>query len=118
MSLRLLAVLIALSLSACATHTVKDDAPASDLDAYQANVTRHSTPTRLPNGKSYCLEDAATEDAQDTCAGHLEDALFVANTKVQTLRTMAEKFVARLKLARNPCGFWKRTFKPDECRVD
>lgn len=72
----------------------------------------------LPNGKEYCLELAKTENAQDDCAGDLEDGLFTANRALQRVDTMADKFVRRLKLQRNPCGFWKRTFKRSECQIE
>lgn len=64
------------------------------------------------------MEDARTEDAQDTCAGHLEDALFKANEKVEALVEMADKLVQRLKLARNPCGVFEKMFRSDRCKIE
>lgn len=103
MNLRLLLVLIVLFLSACGTRTVRDDSPASDLDALVSSVSRDLQPRLLPNGKEYCAELATTERAQDECMGDLEDVVFVSNRDKErglgTLRTGVE----RLKLARAPC---------------
>jgi len=116
MNLKLLPVLIVLCLPACATHTVKDDSPASDVDALVANVRKTTAPTLLPNGKEYCLEDADTEDEQDACAGDLEDAVYIGNRKGEQTRKTVEDFARAERLRRNPCGFWKRTFQPASCR--
>lgn len=117
MNLRLLCVLIALFLTACGTTIAKDDAPASDLDAYVLSVKRGSQPVMLDNGKDYCMELSDTEDAQDDCGGDLEDALYTANKKLLQLYKDAVKFTDRLRLARNPCGFLARTFRVDRCRI-
>jgi hypothetical protein len=86
------------------------------VDALVANVRKTTRPTLLPNGKEYCLEDAATEEAQDICGGNLEDAVYVGNRKgEQTFKTV-EDYARAEKLRRNPCGFWKRVFQPAQCR--
>lgn len=117
MNLKLLIVLTAVCLTACAPRIVRDDSPASDLDAYKANVVRQGTMTLLPNGKTYCAEDAATEDAQDACMGNLEDALYRSDQKVARLVDLAYKFVERLRLARNPCSWWERVRGVDRCKA-
>lgn len=113
----LLLVLTVLCLQACGTRTVKDDSPASDLDALVQGAERNLRPTLLPNGKEYCLEDARTEAQQDTCAGDLEDALWSSNRDkeraVRDIRTGTQ----RIKLSRNPCGVFGRVFRSNECRV-
>lgn len=109
MNRKLLIVPIVLFLSACGARTVKDDAPASDLDALVSNVRKDAKPVRLPNGKTYCLELAATEDEQDDCAGDLEDALFVANKRLASVLDTVVEFVGLDKLRRNPCSWWQRT---------
>jgi len=116
MNLKLLSVLIALSLSACATHTVTDDAPASDLDALVANVRSDSRPTLLKNGKEYCMEDAVDEDAQDECAGDLEDGLFGANRKLERIFNSVLSFANRQRLQRNPCSRWEKLTRNARCK--
>lgn len=116
MNLKLLLVLTVLCLSGCGTHSVKDDSPASDLDALVSSVSRDLKPTLLPNGREYCAELARTERAQDECMGDLEDALYTSNRdKLRasgTLRTGAK----RIEQARNPCGWWARLTQRARCR--
>lgn len=108
-------VLIVLSLTACVQQPVKDASPASDLDAYLANVKREGKIRTLPNGKTYCVEDALTEKAQDECATDLEDTLFKANRGLTALVRRAEDFVHALKLQRNPCSWWERVRRVPRC---
>lgn len=110
MNLKLLPVLFVLCLSACGTHIVKDDAPASDLDVLRANVRKTTTPTLLPSGKEYCAELAVTEDANDDCTGDLEDALFTANRKAELTWDTVSKFIHDELQRRLPCGFFARVF--------
>ena len=115
MNLKLLIVLTAAFLTACAPHSVKDDSPASDLDVLVANVTKTTQPTLLPNGREYCAELAVDEDAQDDCMGDLEDALYAANRKAErTLRTVTD-YAARERLRRNPCSWWEKLIRRDRC---
>lgn len=72
------------------------------------NVRATTDRVLLPGGVGYCLEDAATEDAQDECAGDLEDALFNANRKLDRTRLTVERFVVGEKRRRQPCGWWRR----------
>ncbi len=116
MNLKLLLVLCVLFLSACGTHTVKDASPASDLDVLVANVAKTTRPTLLPNGKEYCAELAATEDAQDDCTGDLEDALYNSNRNGQRTKQTVDNFVARERLRRNPCAWWERVVRRDRCK--
>ena len=116
MNLKLLLVLCAMFLTACATPTVKDDAPASDLDVLVANVAKTTRPTLLPNGKEYCAELATTEDEQDDCMGDLEDALYNANRNGQRTKQTVDNFVARDRLRRNPCNVFQRAFLK-RCKV-
>lgn len=117
MNLKLLIVLLAVFLTACSMRSVKDDSPASDLDALVANVAKTTRPTLLPNGKEYCAESATTEDAQDDCAGDLEDALYNANRNGERTLTTVERYAARERLRRNPCSWWERLTRRDRCTV-
>lgn len=111
-----LIVVLALCLPACATRTVKDDSPASDLDAYVANVKRVGKPVMLPNGKDYCAELARTDEEQDECTGDLEDGLFSANKIILNLVWQAVQFTERQRLVRDPCNLVERLFTPSQCR--
>lgn len=110
MNPRLLVALVGLSLTACGPRIVKDDAPASDLDALVSNVRKTTAPTLLPNGKEYCAELARTEAEQDDCMGDLEDALYNSNRKGERTASTVEKFATRERLRRNPCNWFGRTF--------
>lgn len=83
----------------------------------QSGMKRILAPRTLPNGKTYCLELATTQEAQDECAGDLEDAFFLSEQDKRSGIALFDKFMARLKLARNPCGFWARTFNRERCNV-
>lgn len=115
--LLLVTAVLVLFLTACAAHSVKDDSPASDLDAYLSNVKENSRDRKLPNGKIYCAELATTESAQDDCMGDLEDTLFLAEKDKDNLFILADKFVLRLKLVRNPCSHWERLIRSKRCTV-
>lgn len=118
MNLKLLLVLSAVLLTGCASPSVRDDSPASDLDALVASVRPDLVKTLLPNGKEYCAELATTERQQDDCLGDLEDGLFSANKdKDRALRTLL-KGVARLKLARNPCRWYQLTCRREARALD
>ena len=118
MNLKLLFVILALCLLPACAHSVKDDSPASDLDALVANAKRDLRKTTLPNGKEYCAEDAVLDEDKDKCTADLEDGLFNSNKdKALGLRNI-EKGVKRIKLALNPCGFWKRLFRDQSCVVE
>ena len=107
MNLKLVLVLIALSLTACAGHTARDDSPDSDLVALETSVARDLRPRLLPSGKEYCAELATTEAQQDDCMGDLEDGLFASNRDKERAKSTLHKAIERLKLARNPCGFFE-----------
>lgn len=118
MNLKLLLVLIVLCLSACGTRTVKDDSPASDLDALVSSVSRDLRPRLLPNGREYCAELARTERQHDECTGDLEDALFSANRDKERADKTLRTGVERIKLSRNPCGKVARFFRLARCNVE
>jgi hypothetical protein len=103
----LLPVLLALSLPACGTHSVRDDSPSSDLDALVQTVTRQLPNRTLPNGRQYCAELATTEAEQDECLGDLEalNLLRVRDREraLQQLRTGAN----RIKATRMACSWWQ-----------
>ena len=108
MTRKLLPVLAVLFLSACGTHIARDDSPASDLTTLQANAERDLAPRVLPNGKAYCLELAATEGAQDTCAGWLEDGFYQAEQDKARGLANITLAVRRLALERLPsCRFYQ-----------
>lgn len=118
MNLKLLIMLLALCLSACAGPSVRGDLPESDLDALEANVKRDLKPRLLPNGKTYCAEDAKTGEEADECLGWHEDDKFLSDRdKVRASDTLS-KGIQRLRLVRNPCGFWEKLFRADRCRVE
>ena len=109
----LLPVLLALSLPACGTHSVRDGSPSSDLNALVLTVERQLPNRTLPNGKQYCAELATTEGEQDECMGDLEalNLLRVRDREraLQQLRSSAN----RVKATRVTCGWWNY-----RCRVD
>lgn len=114
MNLKHFPALLALCLTACATPSVRDDSPASDLDALVSSVSRDLRPTKLPNGREYCAELARTERDKDECTGDLEDGLFTANRdKARALETL-RRGVERLRLARAPCRFYQLSCKRRE----
>lgn len=115
--LRLLIVLILLCLSACGTTSRRGDSPASDLDALETSVARDLRQTTLPNGKTYCGEDAVRQRAQDECVGDLEDALYNSNADKSSALITLRKGIQRIKLSLNPCGFWAQLFKKERCTV-
>lgn len=107
MNLKLLLVVIALSLPACGTHSVRDDSPANDLDALVTSVGRDLKPRLLSNGKEYCAELARTERQKDDCTGELEDTVFQSNRdKERGMRTLRNG-VERIRLSRSPCRWWQ-----------
>lgn len=118
MNLKLLLGVIVLCLSACAGPSVRGDLPESDLDALKANVDRDLKRTLLENGKEYCAELAETEEAKDHCTGDLEDALFTSNRDKDRARNTLARGIQRLKLVRNPCGFWEKLFRNNRCKVE
>ena len=111
----LLPALLVLCLNGCATLTANDDLSVSDLQALETTVSAALAPRKLDNGKTYCAEDAATERAQDTCLGWLEDGFFLSEEdKARGLRLLKQG-VAEIKRARNPCSAWKRFTQPSRC---
>lgn len=112
MNLKLLLVLIVLCLTAGCAHSVKDDSPASDLDALETAVSRDLQTRRLPNGKEYCAELAKTEDQQDACLGDLEDAVYQSNRDKDRAWNTLRNGLERIRQARSPCGLFDR-----QCRL-
>lgn len=107
MNLKLLFVMTALCLLVGCVHSVRDDSPASDLDALVSGVSRDLRTRTLPNGKEYCAELAKTEDQQDQCLGDLEDGFFQSNRdKERALKTLRTG-VQRIKLSRTPCRWYQ-----------
>lgn len=115
MNLKLAIVLIALSLSACATRHVKLDSPASDLDVMLAKVKQYAQYRLLPNGKEYCFELSVTEDLQDQCTADLEVSVFYNHADKDDIVLLLQQFVAQQKLARNPCSRWEKFLRRDRC---
>ncbi len=109
----LLPALLALSLAACGTHSVRDDSPSSDLDALVQTVERQLPNRTLPNGKQYCAELAATEGEQDECMGDLAALpLLRVRARDRALHQLRGG-AARIKATRVVCGWWQY-----RCRVD
>lgn len=118
MNLRLFLMLMVLSLSACGGRIVRDESPASDLDALMTTVEPDLKPKLLKNGKEYCLELAKTREARDKCASELEAKFWSGNRdKERAWKTLVAGF-DRLRLARNPCGAFAKFFRVDRCRVE
>lgn len=122
MNLRLLLVMLATCLLLGCAHSNSaglrgKDSSATDLDALVSNARRDLAPRTLPNGKLYCMEEAKTEKAQDKCGGNLEDTLLDSEADKQVALANVVKAVERIKLSINPCGFFGRMFRPNECRV-
>ena len=117
MNLKLLIGLIVLCLAACGTQPVKDDAPASDLDALKANVHTALKARTLSNGKVYCAELATTNDERDECVLDLEDTLFLSERDKVSAMKVLDLGIERIKLRLNPCGFWKSLFNRSKCHV-
>lgn len=117
MNLKLLFVMLVLFLSLGCAHSMKDDSPASDVDVLVANVKANSAKVLLENGKEFCAEDAATEQAQDECMGDLEDALFTSNRRSERVVKLVERFAARERLRRNPCSWFERMRRVERCQI-
>lgn len=112
MNLRLVLVVLALCLTVGCARSVRDDSPASDLDALELSVGKDLQRRLLPNGKEYCAELAKTEDQQDACLGDLEDALYQSNRDKDRARNTLRRGLERLRQARQPCGLFDR-----QCRL-
>lgn len=107
MNLKLLLGLMLLFLTACGTSPVRDDSPANDLDALANSVKSDAEPRTLPNGKTYCVEDAGTNKKLKSCALNLEDGFFLSEGDKARILDNVLKAVERMKLARNPCRWWQ-----------
>lgn len=107
MNLKLLLVLIVLFLPACGQHSVRDDSPASDLDALVMSVREDLQVRTLSNGKEYCAELATTTEQQEACLGEVEDALYLSNRDKERAAGTLERGVERIKLARDPCRWYE-----------
>lgn len=115
---RLLVIgLLSLFLAACGTQPVRVASPASDLDVLEASVQAELKARKLSNGRIYCLELAATNDARDDCSLELEDTLYLSEGDKVSAMQVLHKGIQRVKLRLNPCGFWKSLFKRSECHV-
>lgn len=109
MNLRLLLALTALCLLAGCAHSVRDDSPASDLDALVSSVSRDLQTRILPNGKEYCAELASSEEQQDECLGDLEDGFYQSNRDKERGLSTLRKGVERIRLSRDPCRWYEVT---------
>jgi hypothetical protein len=77
---------------------------------------KQNLPSRaLSNGKVYCLELARTEGQQDDCAADLEDNVYLREQDRVRAIGFVDRFVERLKLSRNPCGWWERLRRAKRC---
>lgn len=106
MTLKLLTVLLALFLSACATTSGSGASLVSALDALERNVKRDLAPRKLPNGREYCGELARDEEQQDECIGDLEDGFFKSNRDKERGAWTLTQGLKRLRLAITPCRFF------------
>jgi hypothetical protein len=97
---------------------VRDESPASDLDALVSSVERDLKPRLLPNGREYCAELSRTDRDKDECTGDLEDVVFVSNRDKERAKQTLRTGVQRIKLARNPCSMWEKMFRADRCKIN
>lgn len=115
---RLLAIgALLLCLTACAMQPTHDASHASDLDALLSTVKSDTTPRVLPNGRTYCVELAATNDARDACAGDLEDGFYLSEQDKSRAYVDVYRAVQRLKLERDPCGWMATVTRRPRCRI-
>ena len=111
MNRKLLLVLIVLFLTACGTRTVRDDSPASDLDALEVSVSGDLKPRTLPNGKEFCAELARTEQAQDECLGDLEDVVYTSNRDKERALGRLQRGFEWIRWRLNPCRWYQFSCK-------
>lgn len=107
MNRKLLLVLIVLCLTACGTRTVRDDSPASDLDALEASVSGDLKKRTLPNGREFCAELARTEQAQDECLGDLEDVVYASNRDKERALGRLQRGFEWIRWRLNPCRWYQ-----------
>lgn len=108
--------LLSLSLSACVTSPDSGEKPESDLDVLVMGVEA-MLPPRDPAGDVKRAEDAATVEDAWTLLLDLEDVDYLHERDKERAVEFVQRAADRIKLARNPCGFWRRLFKPSECTV-
>ena len=118
MNLKLLLVVTVVCLLAGCAHSVRDDSPASDLDALVSSVSRDLQIRLLPNGKEYCAELARTEDQQDTCLGDLEDVVYQSNRDKERGLITLRKAAERIRLSRAPCRWYQLECRRREKALD
>lgn len=106
-----------LFLAACGMQPVRDGSPASHLHAMLAGVKEQATHRKLPNGKTYCVEDSSDNGELVDCGSDLESALKDSNDDKDRIITITQQAVRRIELSLNPCGFWRRIFNRRECNV-
>lgn len=85
-------VLIALSLSACASLPADGGMHAKVL---QANVHTLAQRKTLPNGKDYCYEDSELQRDLDACTLDLEDLAFRRQQQVDAIVEVIDKYVGK-----------------------
>lgn len=116
MNRNLLIVATLLCLTACGKGSVKDDKPASDLQALVVGVKANLPERKLPNGRIYCAELARTEDDKDDCTGDLEDNVYVREQdRKRTIRDV-EAWAKDQALTRNPCSWFEKFFRVERCK--
>ena len=72
-------------------------------------------PQRVPAGEIKLAEDAEVfEDAWNLLLD-LEDLNYQHGKDKERTIEFVRQYVERMRLVRNPCGFWKRTFRPSHC---
>lgn len=103
MNRKLLIVLAALSLSACASLPVADALPEKAL---QANVHSAARTRTLPNGREYCYELSETQKELDACTLDLEDLAHARGKQVESIVELVDKYVQRMRESR--CKWWQR----------
>lgn len=118
MNLKPLLAALVLCLTAGCVHSVRDDSPASDLDALVSSVSRDLQTRLLPNGKEYCAELARTEDQQDTCLGDLEDVVYQSNRDKERGLSTLRKATERIRLSRAPCRWYQLECRRREKALD
>ena len=107
--------LILAFLTSCATSPASGDSHGSDLAALVTGVETLAQP-REPAGNIKRAEDVSTNGEAWTLLLDLEDVDWLHEQDKERIVEFVQRAVARIQQAREPCGWWRRTFRPSTCR--
>lgn len=108
--------LMLLSLTACGNKLVRDASRGSDLDVLVMGVETMAQ-SRQPAGDIKRAEDATTTGEVWNLALDLEDANWLHDQDKARIVSFVGRAADRIKLARQPCGFWKGLWDRGDCEV-